>query len=79
MKGLLYTTLVEAPIVATSRGDNEIKTVGGEPRVIAEVVRAASADTTDFIDMAVETFHRETCNEKPALIVSGSFSTERRS
>lgn len=54
------TALVEVPTVATSRDDNEIKIVGDEPRVIAEVVKAASADTTDFIDMVVETFHRET-------------------
>lgn len=79
LTGLLYMALVEVPIVATSRDDTEIKIVGGEPRVIAEVVRAAGADTTDFIDMAIETFHRETGNERPALIVSGGFSTDQLS
>jgi hypothetical protein len=79
LTGLLYTALVEVPIVATSRDHSEIKIVGGEPRVIAEVVRAAGADTTDFIDMAIETFHRETGNEKPALIVAGGFSTDQPS
>lgn len=73
------TALVEVPIIATSRDDNEIKIVGDEPQVIAEVVMATSANTTDFINMAVETFHRDTGNEKPAFIVSGGFSTNQPS
>lgn len=77
--GLLYTALVEVPIISTSRDEAEIKIVGGEPRLIAEVVRAAGADTTDFIDTAIETFHREAGSEKPALLVAGGFATEEPS
>ena len=51
--------------------DKEVKIVGGEPRVIAEVVRQSGADASDFVDTAIEAFRRETKLEGPALIAGG--------
>jgi hypothetical protein len=71
VSGLLYTALVAVPILDTSRDAVEVKIIGGQPIVIAEVAGAAGADTSDFIDMAVEKYRRETNLEGPALIAGG--------
>ena len=44
--------------------------------VVAEIVRAAGADTTDFIDMAVEAFRRDT-NLEGAVLVAGGVTYEQ--
>lgn len=72
--GLLYMALIELPIVATSRDETRIKIVVDEPRVIAEVMSAASAGTTDF-----STWRSGPSTERLALIVSGGFSTDQPS
>jgi hypothetical protein len=66
-----YTALLEIPIQSETRTDDEITLVGGQPKVVADVVRAASADTSDFIDSAIERSKRERGTTVPALVAGG--------
>jgi hypothetical protein len=68
---LQYTALVEIPIVSVSRDETEIKIVGGKPYVVDDVIRASGADTTDFINMAVESSKRRRNITGPALVAGG--------
>lgn len=69
--GLQYTALIEIPIVTASRDDTEIKIVGGQPHLVADVIRALGAETTDFIDLAVESSKRRRNVTGPALVAGG--------
>lgn len=69
--GLQYTALVEIPIVSASRQATEIKIVGGQPHVVDDVIRAPGADTSDFLDLAVESSKRRRNITGPALVAGG--------
>ncbi|VVS98081.1 hypothetical protein [Rhizobium sp. EC-SD404] len=71
LAGLQYTALVEIPIIAASRDDTEIKIVGGQPHVVDDVIRAPGADTSDFLDLAVESSKRRRNINGPALVAGG--------
>lgn len=66
-----YTALLEVPIQSETRTADEVTLVGGQPKVVADVVRAASADTSDFIDSAIERSKRERGITVPALVAGG--------
>jgi hypothetical protein len=69
--GLQYTALVEIPIVSASRDETEIKIVGGQPHVVDDVIRASGADTSDFLDLAVESSKRRRNITGPVLVAGG--------
>jgi hypothetical protein len=66
-----YTALVEIPIKSLTRTENGITLVGGQPNVVADVVRAAGADTSDFIESAIEQSKRQRKRFEPALVAGG--------
>lgn len=69
--GLQYTALVEIPIVSTSRDEKEVRIVGGQPCVLEEVIRLRGADTSDFIELAVEATRRRRNIIGPILVAGG--------
>lgn len=71
LAGLQYTALVEIPIIAASRDETEIKIVGGQPHVVDDVIRAPGADTSDFLDLAVESSKRRRKINRSALVAGG--------
>ncbi|MBO0134081.1 hypothetical protein [Agrobacterium burrii] len=71
LTGLQYTALVEIPIVSASSQETEIKIVGGQPQVVDDVIRPPGADTTDFLDLAVEASKRRRNIIGPALVAGG--------
>lgn len=70
--GVLYSALVEVPIVSISRSDDEIKLIGGHPTIVDDVVRACGSNISDFIDLAVEKSRRRRNSDGP-VFVSGGF------
>lgn len=70
--GLLYSALVEVPIVSMSKEDDEIRLIGGQPLVVDDVVRAQGSNISDFIDLGVEKSLRRRNSDGPAF-VSGGF------
>ncbi|MCX5568181.1 hypothetical protein [Kaistia nematophila] len=71
-----YTALIEIPIESLKRTEDEITLVGGQPTVVADVIRAAGADTNDFIESAIEQSKRQRKRFEPAL-VAGDFENWR--
>lgn len=69
--GLQYTALVEVPIISVTRGEQEVHIVGGQPHVVDEAVRAPGANTSDFINLAVEASKRRRGATGPALVAGG--------
>ncbi|PSH62232.1 hypothetical protein [Phyllobacterium sophorae] len=69
--GILYSALVEVPIVSMSRADNEIRLIGGQPTIVDDVVRAHGSDISDFIDFAVEKSRRRRNSNGPAFVAGG--------
>jgi len=59
------------PIVSAARDATEVKIVGGQPILISDVVRAAGADVSDFIDVAVEAAKRRRNISGPVLVAGG--------
>ncbi|MFW2227769.1 hypothetical protein [Rhizobium sp. CRRU65] len=70
--GILYSALVEVPIVSMSKADDEIKLIGGQPLVVDDVVRAQGSNISDFVDLGVEKSLRRRNSDGPAF-VSGGF------
>lgn len=66
-----YTALIEIPIDSLKRTEDAITLVGGRPTVVADVIRAAGADTDDFIDSAIEQSRRRRKRFEPALVAGG--------
>nr|WP_306266883.1 hypothetical protein [Pararhizobium sp. IMCC3301] len=71
LMGIQYAALIELPIASVARDDKEIKIIAGQPSVVDDVVRAPGADTSDFIDLCVETFKRRKGIAGPVLICGG--------
>ncbi|KAF2989332.1 hypothetical protein OGR47_20930 (plasmid) [Methylocystis sp. MJC1] len=66
-----YTALIEIPIASVKRAEDAITVVGGQPNVVADVVRRAGADTNDFIESAIERSKRQRKKFEPALVAGG--------
>lgn len=69
--GAQYLALIEIPIESVDRTEHEITLIGGQPLIVADVVRAPGSDTADFIDIAVEKWKRDKNTAKPALVAGG--------
>ncbi|MCA0418587.1 MAG: hypothetical protein LCH80_07685 [Proteobacteria bacterium] len=71
LAGLQYTALIEVPMVAATRDEKEVRILGGQPSLIDDVIRSPGADTSDFIDLAVEAAKRRRNITGPVLVAGG--------
>ncbi|GGI27396.1 hypothetical protein GCM10010987_44180 [Bradyrhizobium guangdongense] len=69
--GSRYTALIELPIVSSSRSEPEVTLIGGRPHIVSEVVRALNADTSDFVESAVERSNKDRGSKRPAFFAEG--------
>lgn len=70
LAGVQYTVLIEVPIESMGRGDREIKIVGGQPRVVADMAHSPGSSTNDFIERAIELSKRQRKAAGPAFVAA---------
>ena len=72
LAGTQYTVLIEVPIETKARNPDEIRIVGGQPRVVDDIAGFPGSKTEDFIDRAVQLSKRHRKAKGPALVL-GAF------